>query len=370
MRIEKTAMVVATVMAWTAWACGGKPPAGGQSQGFPPAPVQLAALGAASVEDASEYVATLKSLRSTTIQPQIEGRITQILVKSGDRVAQGAPLVQIDARSQQAAVSSQEAGRTAREASVAYARQQADRANQLYGAGAISKQELEQAQTALRTAEADLAALQAQVQQQQVQLRYYSVTAPTAGVVGDVPVRVGMQVTTSTLLTTLDANDTLELQVAVPVERAGALKLGLPIRVLAAEGGQTLGTTAVNFIAAHVDEQTQSILVKAAVRNGDGALRASQFVRAQVVWKTADGLVVPVTAVSRVNGQFFVFVADGAGGALVARQRPVTLGAIVKNDYVVLGGLKSGERVVVSGAQKLLDGAPVVEAPAAAPARS
>ena len=109
------------------------------------------------LEDATEYVATLKSLRSTTIKPQIDGQITQIFVKSGDRVGQGARLMQIDPQRQQAAVSSQEAERAAREANVAYAQQQQQRANELFAAGAISKQELEQAQTALRTAEASLA---------------------------------------------------------------------------------------------------------------------------------------------------------------------------------------------------------------------
>jgi len=99
------------------------------------------------------------------------GQITQILVKSGDRVRQGEPLMQIDPRRQQAAVSSQEAERAARDAAVAYARQQAQRASELFAAGAISKQEMEQADTALRTAEANLRALTAQVQQEQVQLR-------------------------------------------------------------------------------------------------------------------------------------------------------------------------------------------------------
>ena len=249
-------------------------------------------------------MATLKSLRSTTIQPQIDGQITQIFVKSGDRVGQGAPLMQIDPRRQQAAVSSQEAERAAREANVAYARQQQQRASELFAAGAISKQELEQAETALRTAEASLQALQAQVQQQQVQLRYYTISAPTAGIVGDVPVRVGMQVSTSTMLTTIEQNDTLEVYVSVPVERAGDLKTGLPLEVLSSDGTDTLATTTVSFISPRVDEATQSILVKGTVRNPDGTLRSSQFVRARIVWKTADGLVVPVTAV-------------------VARQRPV-----------------------------------------------
>src|SRR5262249_35819483 len=154
---------------------------------------------------------------------------------SGQRVARGAPMMQIDARVQQAAVSSQEAELAARQAAVAFARQQAQRTSELYTAGAISKQEQEQAATALETAEANLKALQAQVQQQQVQLRYFTVAAPTAGIVGDVPVRVGNVVTPQTVLTTIDQNETLELQVDVPVERASALRMGLPIRIMSSD---------------------------------------------------------------------------------------------------------------------------------------
>jgi RND family efflux transporter MFP subunit len=344
--------------ALSAGACGGGE--SGPPPAFPPTPVTIATARSTPLENATEYVATLKSLQSTTVQPQIDGQITQILVRSGDRVRQGAPLMQIDPRRQQAAVSSQEAERTAREAAVAFARQQAQRANELFTAGAISRQELEQAETGLRTAEANLRALSAQVQQQQVQLRYFTVTAPTSGIVGDVPVRVGNQVSPQTMLTTIDQNETLELNVNVPVERAGALRKGLPLQILGAEGDDAVGTTVVDFISPRVDDQTQSVLVKAQVRNPDGKLRASQYVRARVIWNTTDGLVVPVTAVLRISGQFFAFVAEeGADGKMVARQRAIKVGPIAGNNYPVLDGIKPGERVVVSGAQKLAEGAPI-----------
>src|SRR5262249_27656262 len=83
------------------------------------------------------------------------------------------------------------------------------------------------------------------------------------------------------------------------------------------------------------------------------------------VWKTVDGLVVPVTAVLRINGQVFAFVAEpGANGALTAKQRAIKVGPIAGDNYPVLDGIKAGERIVVSGAQKLADGAPVQETPA------
>jgi RND family efflux transporter MFP subunit len=321
--------------------------------------VQLATATNSPVDDATEYVGILKSLRSTTIQPQVDGQISRIDVKSGDRVARGAPLMQIDPRRQQAAVSSQEAERTARQANVALARQQLQRATDLYAAGAVAKAELEQAQTAVQTAAADLEALDAQVEQQQVQLRYYTVSAPTAGIVGDVPARLGMQVTTQTALTTIDDNDTLELNVSVPIERAAGLKNGLPVVVLASDGALVLGKTSIAFISPRVDDQTQSILVKGLVRNADGRLRSSQFVRARIVWATRQALTIPVIAVLRISGQHFAFVAEDAGGKLVARQRAITVGPITGDDYLVLNGLQPGDRVVVSGAQKLVDGAPI-----------
>src|SRR5262245_11288535 len=263
---------------------------------MPPPPVVLATATVSPIEETTEYVATLRSLRSTTVHPQTDGQISQIFVKSGDRIRQGAPLMQIDPQRQQAAVESQAAQRAALEAAVTFARQQAQRAQELYAAGAISKQEQEQAATALQTAEANLKANQAQVQQQVVQLKFFTVAAPTAGIVGDVPVRVGNQVTPQTVLTTVDDNATLEVYVNVPIERASSLKNGLPIQVFSSEGTQKLSTTAINFISPHVDDQTQSVLVKGLVQNADGKLRSLQYVRARVVWQTANGLVVPVTA--------------------------------------------------------------------------
>ena len=365
MRINRAATALAAMLIVSA--CNRAPAGPPAGQAPPPTPVVMAPARTTPIEDASEYVASLKSLRSTTVQSQVDGQITKILVVAGDRVRPGVTLMQIDARRQQAAVSSQQAELAAAEAAVTYARQEQQRNNELYAAGAISKAQLEQTETALRTADANLKALQAQVQQQEVQLRFFSITAPTAGIVGDVPVRVGSQVTTQTLLTTIDQNDTLEVNVSVPIERAPALKIGLPLQVWSSDGGEQVATTTVSFVSPHADEQTQSLLVKGVVKNADGALRAAQYVRARIVWKTADGLAVPVTAVLRINGQFFAFVAEpGAGGALIAKQRAIKVGPITGDNYPVLDGIKPGERVVTSGAQKLADGAPIQDTPAAA----
>ena len=106
------------------------------------------------------------------------------------------------------------------------------------------------------------------------------------------------------------------------------------------------------------------MLAKAALaRPGD--FRTDQFVRARVVWRSSPGLTIPVVAVTRVNGRFFAFVAEaGEGGATVARQRPVELGPLTGNDYLVVKGLSTGDRLIVSGVQKIGDGAPITPTPA------
>jgi RND family efflux transporter MFP subunit len=368
--MHTTRAVAAIAIVAIAGACNGAPAGQPPGQGMPPTPVALAIARAAPIEETSEYVGSLKSLQSTTVQPQVDGQITRIEVTSGQRVRRGAALMQIDPRRQQAAVSSQEAERAAAEAAVSFARQEQKRASELFAAGAVSKQTVDQADTGLRTAEARLSALQAQVQQQQVQLRYFTVTAPTDGIVGDVPVRVGNMVTSQTVLTTIDQNDTLEVHASVPIERASSLKAGLPLQVWSSDGSKRVATTTVSFISPHVDDQTQSILVKGILRNPDATLRPSQYVRARIVWKTADGLVVPVTSVLRINGQFFAFVAEGADGKLVAKQRAIKVGPIVGDDYPLLEGIKPGERIVVSGAQKLADGVPIQATASPPPAPS
>jgi RND family efflux transporter MFP subunit len=341
---------------------------------MPPADVQMLTLSPKPVPRASEFVASIRSLASTTVQPQVEGIVTRVLVRSGDRVRAGQPLVQIDPDKQQASLSSLEANRAARQADVAYAAQQLGRLQRLFEAGAVSQQELEQAQTAAQTARAQLEATEAGIRESRVELRYYRVGAPAAGIVGDVPVRTGDRVTTSTVITTIDSPRGLEAYVSVPLERAADLRPGLPLQ-LVDDAGAVLAENPITFIAPRADDATQSVLVKAQLRTQPPTLRVLQYARARIVWNNEPVLTVPVVAVNRLGGQYFVFVAESAGQGLVARQRPITVGEIVGNDYVVQTGLKAGEQIIVSNLQKIGDGAPVRAsssdapgAPAAAPA--
>jgi RND family efflux transporter MFP subunit len=321
-------------------------------------PVGIRVIEVKDVHDATVYLATLKSRTSSNVSPEVAGQITRIYVRPGDRVAAGAALVQIDPLKQQASVSNYEKQYIAQSASLRFASQQLERTRHLAAAGVASEQELEEAQAGHDVAKASLESLAAQVKEQQEQLRYYKVTAPTSGIVGDIPVRVGDRVTSATVLTTLDRPHGLEAYIQVPIERAPLVRYGLPVELLDARGNVVCATR-VSFISPEVANDTQSVLVTAPASCPGQDRRTSEYVRARVIWGTTPLPLVPVLAVSRVNGQPFVFVAKRHNEAIVARQVAVRLGETVGNEYAVLHGVGTGDQLIVTGTQILADGMPV-----------
>jgi RND family efflux transporter MFP subunit len=334
----------------------GDPAAGGGPQAMP---VHVQIAQAEQVPETTEYLSVLKSRHSATIQPHVEGYITKIFVKSGDHVTAGTPLIQIDPLKQQAAVSGQEAARAAQEATVRYAQIQLDRERKLFAAGVVPKSDVDNAQTNYDAAVAQLKALSDQVNQQQVELHYYRIAAPMDGMVGDIPVHMGDRVAVTTLLTTVDEQGSLEAYIYVPADRARNLRMGLTVH-LTDDAGIKIADTRITFLSPQVDTETQTVLAKATVESPRG-LRVAQQVRAQVVWSSHEGTVIPVLAVTRISGQFFAFLAVKEGNGTMARQRLLKLGDTIGNDYVVLDGLKQGDHIITSGLQFLQDGMPVME---------
>jgi len=343
--------------------CGQKDSAEG-APGMPPGgmPVQVQVVRSDTIPDTTEYLSVLKSRHSANINPQVEGQITKIFVKSGDRVKAGEPLLEIDPLKQKATVSGQEAARAAQEANAQLAKVSFERAKRLSEAGVISKADFDTAQSNYDSAVAQLKSLDEQVNTQKVELRYYSVSAPMDGIVGDIPVRMGDRVAVTTLLTTVDEPGALEAYIYVPVERSRSLKVGLPARLLN-EAGDLLANTSITFVSPQVDSETQTVLAKAAVPNANAQarLRISQQVRVQVKWGQREGATIPFLNVTRINGQFFAFVTENSGKGTVARQKLVRIGDNVDNNIEVLEGIKPGDHLIVSGTQFLQDGAAVTE---------
>ena len=329
-------------------------------KGPPPAKVKLQTVTPQDVKQSADFIASLNSRNAVTLHPQVNARVVSIPVKPGDRVKAGTTLVQLDVSQQAAVTANVRATVEARRAALKLAEASYQRVSKLAPSGVVSQQELEQAAAQRASAEADLAAAESQLRAQSVQSGYYRMTAPFDGIVGDVPVKVGDLVTPQTVLTQFTQDRRLEVYVNVPLPLAPRVDTSTVIQVLGPDDRPVVETP-VSFISSSVDPATQTVLVKAVFEN-TANLRYSQYVRVRLVYGQRKALVVPVVAVTRQGGQPFVYVAShpaGQSGGLVAEQRPVQLGEVVGNDYVVTGGLQEGEQVVVSGVQFVRNGAPL-----------
>jgi RND family efflux transporter MFP subunit len=336
-----------------------KKPAAQAAAGMQAMPVQTVAVTLAPVPQSSEYVATIKSRRSATMQPQVDGRLTQIRVKSGDHVKAGQTLMSIDPMHQVAMVESQRATERQKKALYDYNTSENERQRKLFEAGITSRDVYEQAQQAYGNAKADYESAVEARKTQEEQLAYYTIRAPFDGVVGDIPVHVGDYVAPATMLTTVDENKDLEAYIYVPTERNAQVRQGLEVDLMD-NSGKLLEKTRIDFLSPQVDSTLQGILVKAPVHATPEILRNAQMVKARVIWSTSPMAVIPVLAVTRQGGQSFVFVARQANGQFVAQQTAVTLGDTVGNTYSVSSGLNAGDKVIVSSTQFLVNGMPVL----------
>ncbi|MBC8000835.1 MAG: efflux RND transporter periplasmic adaptor subunit [Leptolyngbya sp.] len=364
----------------------------------PPATaVKLDEVRLGSVTESTNFSSTLSSRKSVMLRPRVSGLVKKIFVWSGDRVGAGAKVILIDQEKQQASVDSfeaqvrsgqadvetagetlksLEADKESRLSELKLAQQEFQRAKELHAEGATSAQEEDSRANQLRVAQAQLQSTEAKiraqrsslsksqmqvrqqranVQEQGVELRYHTVVSPFVGMIGDVPVKEGDYVTPDTVLTSVTQNKPLEVNVSIPTEYSHKLRRGMTVE-LSNTAGEKLGNAKVFFISPNVDNQNQTVLVKAVYDNLAERLRAGQLVNAKVLWKTESGILLPTPAVMHLSGQDFVFVAEQKGKNFTAKQKLVKLGDIEGNSYRVHSGVKPGEKIVVSGIQNLVDG--------------
>jgi RND family efflux transporter MFP subunit len=223
----------------------------------------------------------------------------------------------------------------------------------------------ERAIAARATIEREKAALngaEAEVDVASENLEFNRIVAPISGVVGDITPKVGDYITAGDVLTVITQNNAMELNVGIPIEQASRLNLGLPVEIVDTQS-QAIARGRISFISPRTDPNSQSVLVKAAIDN-NGRLRDDSFAKARIIWSEQPGVLVPTEAISRIAGKNFVFVAEqvkqkNGETALVAKQKPVTLGAIQGQAYQVMSGVKPGDRLVVSGILNLADGTPI-----------
>ncbi len=356
---------------------------GGQPAGAPP-PMEVDAvvLTPRTVDEIVELPGRVEAVRTADVRARVDGIVERRLYAEGTDVREGAPLFAIDPREKRASEASARAALQRAQATLANARKDLARYTPLVQRKAISAQEFDAAQAAVRQGEADVASAEAALEKAKLDLSYTTVTAPIGGRVGRAEVTEGALVSASqaTLLTRVEQLSPIYVRFSLPNaeilelrRRAAAAKLALPqldrVEVrLVLEDGSTYGPVGhLNFLDQAVDPSTGGLLLRAEFPNPERELLPGQFVRARLAGApNPNALTVPQRAVqmSGEKASVMVVAADGTAAA-----RPVELGAMIGDQFVVASGLKPGERVITDGLQKIKPGQKVTLAkPKAAPA--
>lgn len=343
----------------------------------PPPEVNIVTVRTQAVPNVIELPGRVQAYRTSEVRARVDGIVERRLFNEGSFVQAGTALFRIDPRQLTATVNAARAQLARAQATAANARQVVGRYQPLLADQAIGKQEYDAAVAAQRTAEADVAAAQANLQSARLNLGYSMVTAPISGRARRAEVTEGALVSAGagTLLTTIEQIDRVYVNfgqsssdLLATRREMGSGKVSVPqlerveVQLILEDGTAFPVVGHLDFLDLSIDEATGTAALRAEFPNPNAALLPGQFVRARIfAGDRADGVLIPQRAVKLAADNASVMVLDAKN---IATQRPVKLGTMVAGQWAILDGLKPGDRVIVDGLQKVQPGQPVRVAPA------
>jgi membrane fusion protein (multidrug efflux system) len=339
-------------------------------------PVSVVVLQSQPATLTTELTGRTSAIEVSEVRPQVTGVVRARLFTEGGLVRKGQPLYQIDPATYQATLQSAQAGLAQAQASLSAARLKAERYRGLVAMNAVSKQDNDDAQAAFRQAQANVQAQQATVQQGRIGVEFTRVLSPISGRIGKSSVTPGALVTAgqATALATVQNLD----QIYVDLTQSAAEVMRMRREFASGQVGRPSSTAVsliledgvvypvqgrLEFSDISVDPGTGSVTLRAIFPNTSGELLPGLFVRARLTKAVAaDALLVPQGVVSRgPKGEATVMVV-GAGEKVEPRN--IMLGQAVGSNWLVVSGLKAGDRLIVDNLQKLQPGMPVKPTPA------
>ena len=325
-------------------ACKAKAAGSAGAGGMPPMPVEVSVAQRDTVVDAIAATGQIEAIQSIDLQPEVEGRIVDLLVREGQEVEKGTPLFKVDDAELKAQVARAAADRD-------LARQALERTKRLMAENASSAADLERAEATARSADAQLDLLQ-------IRLDRSVVRAPFTGVVGRRYVSLGDNVNSGTKLTVMHTVNPQYAALQVPERYAGQLRRGqlVSFQVAALPGRNFSGE--VVFVDPTVELPARTILIKAQVPNPRRELQSGMFIEARLATNIRpNAIVIPEDALLPMQGATFVWVIKEGK----ADRREVTVGVRTAGwAEIVGGGVEAGDQVVVGGLERMFPGAAVM----------
>ncbi len=357
------ALAVAGLAAATLAGCD---TANGKAQEAPPAgpPISAATVVEKSVTETQEFSGRLEAIERVEIRSRVSGFITAVNFKPGSEVKKGDVLFQIDPRPYQAELSRAEAAAHSARAKADLAKLELARAEKLLADKAIAQREYDEKASSLKELDANARAAQAQAEAARLNLSYTQVTSPIHGRVSKAEITLGNLVDGAAVLTSVVSTDKIYASFDGDEDtylRVGAqAQKGQPVTVKVGLANETgfPHEGKLEFVDNRLDPQTGSVRMRATFANEDKVLVPGLFARVQLAGAGAGKPTVLINerAVGTDQNRKFVYV---VGADSKAEYRPVVLGPTADGLRVVRDGLKSGEKIIVNGLQRVRPGAPV-----------
>ncbi|WP_409026515.1 efflux RND transporter periplasmic adaptor subunit [Janthinobacterium sp. SUN098] len=337
----------------------------------PPAAVTVLKLQAAPVVLSDELPGRVAAFRTADIRPQVGGIVLRRQFEQGADVTAGQKLFQLNPAPFQADVDSAAAALQHAVATANRASSQAERLKPLVEADAISRQAYDDAVAQREQAVATVAQARATLARRRLDLAFASIEAPIAGRIGSELVTEGalVGVADAAPMARIQQIDKVYVDVRQPAAALAALQASgtggadkLPVTILGADGQPHPVTGRILFSGISVDAGTGDAVIRVLVDNPQRQLLPGMFVRARIARAVqANGVLLPQQAVLRSSGgQAQAWVLDGTNKASL---KPIAVGDVVEHQYVVSGGLKAGDTVVIEGQERLQPGATAAPQP-------
>lgn len=366
-------LAITLIACITLTACGKKEDGAVQMGGGMPAmPVGVVEIKATSVPISAEAVAQTEGAKEVEIRPRVGGILLKKLFEEGSPVKAGQAMFLIDPVPFQIALSNAKAQLAQQQAHVEQTQREATRLDGLLASQSISKREADNASSDSALALAGLAQAEAGVREAQLNLSYTTVTSPLSGIAGRFEYSEGALVNANTSLLT-KVSQLSPIWVRFSLSDSELAQLGghlspstvKEVTLMMPNGKEYASKGTLNFAASGIDPQLGTQQLRATFENPDKSLLPGQFVRVRVTTGKRDGVfLLPQAAVLTNDQGKFVFVAEAdKDGKMAAVIRPIKEGGWQGKDWVILSGLKAGDKVIADNLLKVRPGAAVVPYP-------
>jgi multidrug efflux system membrane fusion protein len=313
-------------------------------------PLQMSAMG------------SVEAFQAISVRTQITAQIAKVFIKEGQDVKKGDPLLTLDCRTNEAALAQAQANLVRDKAQARYAEEQVRRYADLIKKDYVAREQFDQIQANADALDATVKADEAIVESNRVQMQYCSIYSPIDGRTGMLKVNQGNIVKVNdTEILTINQIQPINVTFAIPEKDLPRVKKYSMEKTLKVEaftpGEERPENGELTSVDNAIDKTTGTITIKGTFANKEKRLVPGQFVNVVLTLTTEpNAILVPTQGVEQGQTGQYVYV---IGSDSIAQMRPVTIGAEIKGETVILKGLKAGERVVTDGQMRLIPGSKV-----------